>query len=430
LGGLDRLAARIDAHREAGARGLLVVGDTYYHTATSPDYARAEDDARAKVIGDVMHALAPLAESTGPNDAAHGIRETSQTGIVELGSDIRVAVFARDRLDTSSCKTLRSEAARADADARVLLLAEETPEARDCDSGIDIVLVPGGEDPHEPRVIGSSLWIDAGDKGRYLGVLTFNPGPPGPWFFFDEGRGARVVASAKRERLQAEIEALDEGPAKDARLAKLKALDEQVSAPERPNGRYVTWVRETIDQAVTPARWATDKLAGFNASLCDLTRAGTRDRICEKAAQADQYVGSAACESCHAAAFAVYRDTKHAHAWATLEKAGKQCDLECIGCHSVGYDKPGGYCRLENVTDFRNVGCESCHGPGRGHAMNPVARDAWSTSFHRKVRADTCVTCHTPERSDRFDFATYLPRILGPGHGAAKADALAPAPPP
>ncbi len=430
LGGLDRLAARVEAHREAGARGLLVVGDTYYLDAASQEHARSEDEARASVIDGILEKLGPLATATGPADAAQGVHEASSTSIVDLGTDLHAAIYARPHLDADSCKALRAETARADADVRVLLLGEDTPAARACDNGIDVVLVPGAEDPHEPRVVGSSLWIDAGDKGRYLGQLTFYPGPPGPWVFFDEGRGARVVANAKRERLKAEIEALKDGPAKEARRAKLKTVEAEVAEPEKPNGRYVTWQRETIDHAVEPATWATEKLAHYNASLCDITTASTHDRVCAKAAEADQYIGSAACEACHPAAFEVYRGSQHAHAWATLETAGKQCDLGCIGCHSVGYEKPGGYCRLDDVTDFRNVGCENCHGPGRGHAMNPVARETWSKAFHRRVGSETCVTCHNHEHSDQFEFATYLPRILGPGHGAAKADVSVPSPQP
>jgi hypothetical protein len=31
-----------------------------------------------------------------------------------------------------------------------------------------------------------------------------------------------------------------------------------------------------------------------------------------------------------------------------------------------------------------------------------------------------CLGCHTPENSLHFDFARYLPRILGPGHEARR----------
>jgi hypothetical protein len=36
----------------------------------------------------------------------------------------------------------------------------------------------------------------------------------------------------------------------------------------------------------------------------------------------------------------------------------------------------------------------------------------------RNPQGEFCAReCHTPEHSDRFDYATYRPRVLGPGHG-------------
>ena len=62
------------------------------------------------------------------------------------------------------------------------------------------------------------------------------------------------------------------------------------------------------------------------------------------------------------------------------------------------------------------MGCESCHGPGSLHVENP-SPDTITGKPGEKV----CVTCHNPENSPHFDFATYLPRVLGPGHGQPAA---------
>ncbi len=417
LGGLDRLAAKVGMHRAAGAGALLMVGDTYFEHATSADHARAQDEARASVISDVIERLGPAALVLGPADIARGRRQEQVPRTIELGG-LTVALFQRAELDSKSCGALRAEIARAQADARVLLLGNETPSARVCESGADIVLVPGGEEARVPTVAAGALWIDAADRGRYLGQVVFHMGPPGPWTFYDEGKSARVTHDAKRERLRREIEALDDGPAKEARRAKLAVLEAASSTSEKPSGRYVTWKLEAIDRDVEPAGWATDALQGFNQSLCDITRAATRERTCERASSvADHFIGTGVCQGCHVEEMEVYRKSAHAHAWATLERASKSCDLTCVGCHSVGWERPGGYCRLDDVERFANVGCESCHGPGRGHAMNPTDRTGWSASFVRDPAVTTCVTCHNPQHSDTFDFATYRPRILGPGHG-------------
>ena len=124
------------------------------------------------------------------------------------------------------------------------------------------------------------------------------------------------------------------------------------------------------------------------------------------------FVGNTSCRECHAEAFPSWEASKHHEAWETLEKAGKQFHLNCTGCHVTGWEQPGGVCRLDKVAGREDVGCESCHGPGSLHAEDPT-----SDNIVGSPGRALCVTCHNPENSPHFDFATYLPRILGPGHG-------------
>jgi hypothetical protein len=125
------------------------------------------------------------------------------------------------------------------------------------------------------------------------------------------------------------------------------------------------------------------------------------------------FVGNASCQECHAEAFPLWEQSKHSQGWATLEEKGKQFHLNCVGCHVTGYEKPGGVCRLDKVAGREGVGCESCHGPGSIHAEDPTPMN-----IVRNPGRELCVTCHNLENSPHFDFATYLPRILGPGHGS------------
>jgi hypothetical protein len=129
------------------------------------------------------------------------------------------------------------------------------------------------------------------------------------------------------------------------------------------------------------------------------------------------FVGNEACRDCHEETFAVWDASKHAHAYATLVEGKKQFDLECVRCHVTGADLPGGVCRVDKVEGRKDVGCESCHGPGSQHVTDPA-----TTNVLARPSAEGCVGCHNPENSPHFDFALYLPKILGPGHGAGARD--------
>jgi len=115
------------------------------------------------------------------------------------------------------------------------------------------------------------------------------------------------------------------------------------------------------------------------------------------------YSGSEACGICHEQEQETWYFTQHASAYDTLVTHGAATDDECVGCHVVGYGEPGGYTDSQQTPELENVGCESCHGRGGPH-LSPdfVKDDDYSTA---------CATCHNPEHSLGFDYATFRPRI-------------------
>jgi len=62
----------------------------------------------------------------------------------------------------------------------------------------------------------------------------------------------------------------------------------------------------------------------------------------------------------------------------------------CDGCHSVNFNVA-----TKTVTEW-NVGCERCHGPGRGHVAAPSRATIVNPARLDPVRAnDACIQCHS-----------------------------------
>ncbi len=124
----------------------------------------------------------------------------------------------------------------------------------------------------------------------------------------------------------------------------------------------------------------------------------------QTAVQGGEYVGSETCRSCHVEAYMIWQDTRHAHSLPTLEERGRAGNPECLACHTVGYGYVSGFESREETPGLAAVGCESCHGVGSEHVMNPSLRMGL-------VGEAGCVGCHDPINSPEFDFRKYWKKI-------------------
>jgi hypothetical protein len=120
------------------------------------------------------------------------------------------------------------------------------------------------------------------------------------------------------------------------------------------------------------------------------------------------YLGEQVCSTCHVAQHKRWSDSQHAIAYEDLEEVGKSFDPACIGCHTVGFDKPGGFFDINVTGHLLGVQCESCHGAGRAHVeaagKKPSPNAKWS-------RQKICGQCHVQKHSPGFDINTYWPKI-------------------
>jgi predicted CXXCH cytochrome family protein len=85
------------------------------------------------------------------------------------------------------------------------------------------------------------------------------------------------------------------------------------------------------------------------------------------------------CGNCHVGKQAQWQKTAHADAFATLEGSGSMQGF-CEACHAVSSlgndvtEASVGWVATENER-YHDVQCESCHGPGLTHVLNPDAPD-------------------------------------------------------
>lgn len=118
----------------------------------------------------------------------------------------------------------------------------------------------------------------------------------------------------------------------------------------------------------------------------------------------EEFAGSQACANCHDEAYQTWLKSKHAKALDTLEAEKHDRDPDCVSCHVVGLESSVGFMNRAETPHLAEVGCESCHGAGKAHSEDPKKKlgTAGPTS---------CVKCHVPDHSPKFDFPTYWEKI-------------------
>jgi peroxiredoxin len=157
--------------------------------------------------------------------------------------------------------------------------------------------------------------------------------------------------------------------------------------------------------------------------------------------RADGYSGNEACGVCHPREHETWQFTRHAAAFDSLVKHGQENNPECVRCHVVGYQEPGGFVSSLETTELEQVGCETCHGRGGTHlsqddaegvryVANQETREVWKpeeASEHQGAEGEqkpedveeaeevdysqACLGCHDAKHSLGFEYASFLPRV-------------------
>ena len=288
-------------------------------------------------------------------------------------------------------ESVLSEFAAAEVDLRILLshgsvvdskaLAEQFPQFQ------VVVTADGLGDPDPgdpPQQVGDTLIIEAGRKGKHVGVLG--------------------------------VYATDEGPTLRYKLVSLE--------------------RDDFDETESMIRLMVD----YQNRLRE-ERIVETESIGNPHPSGATFVGADKCGECHTTAFDIWQNTGHAHALEdldpTLKRHGHErlngvnrtFDPECLSCHVTGWD-PQEYIRFRSgflneefaSTDEEKMlqkllggsQCENCHGPGSQHiAMVEAGEDnpAASVILTYEDAKDRCIKCHDGDNSPNFEFEKYWKRV-------------------
>ncbi len=121
------------------------------------------------------------------------------------------------------------------------------------------------------------------------------------------------------------------------------------------------------------------------------------------------YVGSEACKTCHLEESDQWMHSSHAAAFNTLLAVGRQFYPECVSCHVTGFGYETGYrINTPERNHLAEVGCETCHGPGKQHVNTPLAEN-----IRGEVPERICASCHNAEHSPGFEqlVAQLMPEV-------------------
>jgi len=189
----------------------------------------------------------------------------------------------------------------------------------------------------------------------------------------------------------------------------------QLSFSLDAHGRIAAFTHQQIamPNSVQDAPWMLAWYDEYNGQVKQAYEEKSALRKAQTTGQSP-FTGAEACQSCHQEQYKVWQDSLHSHAFNKLERVNKSFDPNCIKCHTVGFDRPGGYIDFDTTPDLMNVQCENCHGAGRAHVesegQKPVANASWQPQ-------QMCAQCHEKKHSPAFDFNKYWPRIK---HGIVK----------
>ena len=475
LGDISRFAGVLaDARRGGAAAALVDAGGLLYPEGSISTKERPSADLRADFLGTEFDRLGLLGAGLGETDLAGGTAHLKQkrlasnitgasafirppavqkVGNISIGvlgvADPAVATPLGGKADDMTAAAKRDvDSLRHDGAEIVVLLAPvDRNLARKLarDVGADVVVLGKRVGHGMPRLerVGRAFLVAPEDELQRVGRLDFvlrPPATPGAPLELTDGGGLEAD-KLRREEINRSLERLRLGlanwgaagagggatdgsfiAAKKRELSELEAEQAKLAAPWKPpaTGSYLVNFLVPLRRNLKRDGQLATKMKALDKAIAAVNLKQATPPPAAEPGRAT-YVGMNRCAGCHTSAIATWRRTVHSHAWKTLVEGGKQADYKCIGCHVTGFGQVGGS-SLGFTKNLESVQCETCHGPGSLHVAGEGNEEP--LAIKRDTPETVCLTCHTEQHSDTFDYQAYLRDIVGPGHGVKRREKL------
>jgi hypothetical protein len=474
LGDISRTAQLIEQARTAGPVLFVDAGSLLYSRAPIPAALEIQENLKADLLAKTYQtALKVDALGIGPADLPAGIDHLRLPRMVSNAPDAGISAVAPRIIEVGGARAgvfavlgdgavagikigdpiaagKQAVAQLRGQGAQVVIGLVQAANKGDATKlvreigGIDLAIAGLGALAPEPeqveieaRAIGTSWLVVPVNRGQVVARIDVTVRGPGPLV---DAVGP-AAATAKLAGLDQQLAALDADltafaadKSADPRFVAQKKQERAQLAADRdrlkqhplvvpPHGSYFTLEQVRINKALACDPAIQDAVSQFYRATGEANvKAAANLAVAPPPKGAAGYTGTQPCADCHAEAVEFWTKTVHATAWKTLEERGQQFDLDCIGCHVTGWQKPGGS-NLGHNDKLRDIQCETCHGPGSIHvAKGGLEKPA---ALQLAPAADLCASqCHTKEHSDTFQLEPYLRDVLGPGHGEARRKKL------
>jgi len=472
LGDISRTAKLVEQARAAGPVLFVDAGSLLYSKAPIPPPLAAQEELKADLLARTYRdELKVDALGVGPMDLPKGLDHLRLPRLVSNASEIPatapkiveiggtkagvLGVIAADTVPGLQVGDAVAAGKQAVAQLRgqgaqvvigLVQAANKTDAAKLLREigGIDLAIVGLGAlapDPErveiEPQRVGDGWLIVPVNRGQVVARLDVTMRGAGP-LADAVGPGAAAVKLAAYDQqivaLDADLAAFAADKSADPAFVAKKRQERVQLGAERDglkqhplvvpaHGSYFTLEQVRINKTLACDTAVQDAVSKYYLATGEANvHAAANIAVAPVGKGQAGYTGTQSCADCHAEAVEFWSKTVHATAWKTLEERGQQFDLDCIGCHVTGWQRPGGS-NLGHNDKLRDVQCETCHGPGSIH----VAKGGLEKPAAIKLAPakDLCASeCHTKEHSDTFQLEPYLRDVLGPGHGEARRKQL------